>query len=219
MAEVQQTSDATFRLFDWNRADSDGHPRPLHRTEALACIDWSRGPVQPQVPQSIPNLPDGVSAHLLVDCPHFRLSRFQVDRAWQPPASGGLSAWIVLDGQIEVSTDTDSSPQAIERGGAVLIPSTVPNYCLCPMGRAALLHVTMGTPAVGASRIAARRSNGLLGHGSGITGGGRQAIGTATRRPARPCVADRKGEGTRHRPHEKSAESPSGERRRGRAWP
>ena len=47
MAEVQQTSDATFRLFDWNRKDAQGKSRPLHIREALACIDWSRGPVEP----------------------------------------------------------------------------------------------------------------------------------------------------------------------------
>src|SRR5205823_1669577 len=47
MAEVQQTSDATFRLFDWNRRDSAGVARKLHIEEALACIDWNGGPVEP----------------------------------------------------------------------------------------------------------------------------------------------------------------------------
>src|SRR5207248_4186771 len=48
MAEVQQTSDATFRLFDWDRRDAQGKSRTLHVEEALACIDWSRGPVTPE---------------------------------------------------------------------------------------------------------------------------------------------------------------------------
>ena len=47
MAEVQQTSDATFRLFDWNRRDAKGQSRQLHIEESLACIDWNSGPVQP----------------------------------------------------------------------------------------------------------------------------------------------------------------------------
>src|SRR5262245_26441987 len=46
-AEIQQTSDATFRLFDWNRRDAQGQPRKLHIQESLACIDWTRGPVTP----------------------------------------------------------------------------------------------------------------------------------------------------------------------------
>ncbi len=47
MAEIQQTSDVTFRLFDWNRRDSEGNARTLHVEQALACIDWDRGPVDP----------------------------------------------------------------------------------------------------------------------------------------------------------------------------
>jgi mannose-6-phosphate isomerase len=47
LAEVQQTSDATFRLFDWDRRDSEGKSRKLHVEEALASIDWQRGPVRP----------------------------------------------------------------------------------------------------------------------------------------------------------------------------
>jgi mannose-6-phosphate isomerase len=47
LAEVQQTSDATFRLFDWNRRDARGKSRKLHIEEGLASIHWGQGPVQP----------------------------------------------------------------------------------------------------------------------------------------------------------------------------
>src|SRR5207302_4044201 len=47
LAEIQQTSDATFRLFDWNRRDAHGKSRPLHIEESLASIHWDQGPVQP----------------------------------------------------------------------------------------------------------------------------------------------------------------------------
>jgi mannose-6-phosphate isomerase len=40
LAEVQQTSDLTYRVFDWNRMGLDGRPRQLHVSEALATIDW-----------------------------------------------------------------------------------------------------------------------------------------------------------------------------------
>lgn len=40
IVEVQQNSDTTFRVFDWNRCDKDGKPRELHIEEALSCIDF-----------------------------------------------------------------------------------------------------------------------------------------------------------------------------------
>ena len=43
LAEVQQSSDLTFRLFDWNRLGADGSSRELHVEQSLACIDFSRG--------------------------------------------------------------------------------------------------------------------------------------------------------------------------------
>ncbi len=46
LAEIQQTSDATFRLFDWNRRDTQGNSRKLHIEESLASIDWELGPVR-----------------------------------------------------------------------------------------------------------------------------------------------------------------------------
>ena len=47
IAEVQQSSDVTFRLFDWHRLGQDGKPRALHVQEALHCIHWCRDPLAP----------------------------------------------------------------------------------------------------------------------------------------------------------------------------
>ena len=146
MAEVQQSSDATFRLFDWNRLCPDGRPRQLHRTEAMECIDWHQGPIRPQVPRRIQNLPAGISAELLIDCPDFRLSRFRIEREWHPRPTGELSAWIVLDGQVEISSESDPSIQIADRGSAILIPSEPHDHRLRPAGLTSLLHLTMGTP-------------------------------------------------------------------------
>jgi mannose-6-phosphate isomerase len=49
VAEIQQSSDLTFRLSDWGRMGSDGRPRALHVAESLACIDFARGPLAPVV--------------------------------------------------------------------------------------------------------------------------------------------------------------------------
>lgn len=53
LAEIQQSSDTTYRVFDWNRVDSDGKPRQLHVEQALASIDFSlRGRISTQSPAS-----------------------------------------------------------------------------------------------------------------------------------------------------------------------
>lgn len=47
VAEIQQSSDTTFRLYDWNRVDASGRSRELHVEESLAVTDFDRGPVAP----------------------------------------------------------------------------------------------------------------------------------------------------------------------------
>lgn len=65
--EVQQTSDITYRLYDWNRVDASGKGRELHLDRGLAAADFAAGPRDPATP-------DGES---LVDCPQFKLTRHE----------------------------------------------------------------------------------------------------------------------------------------------
>ncbi len=78
LAEVQQSSDTTFRLFDWNRLGTDGKPRPLHVEQSLACINWKCGPVhkiQPVVETAGDHLIEN-----LVNCRYFRIRRHTIGR-------------------------------------------------------------------------------------------------------------------------------------------
>jgi mannose-6-phosphate isomerase len=92
MAEVQQTSDATFRLYDWDRRDARGESRPLHVEESISCIDWGRGPVKPtRADGSLWRQP-------LVSCPFFELTHEVRVEPFGCPEGGGLQALLVLDG-------------------------------------------------------------------------------------------------------------------------
>src|SRR5262249_15551930 len=72
--EVQQTSDITYRLYDWDRIDAKTkQPRQLHVEEALACADFHRGPCHPVGPAVA--VSDGVRREGLVTCPYFTLER------------------------------------------------------------------------------------------------------------------------------------------------
>jgi mannose-6-phosphate isomerase len=77
IAEIQQASNTTFRLFDWNRVDASGEPRALHVRESLEVIDFDRGPRKFQVPLET----DQPGRVRLVDCDKFRFDRLsQIDK-------------------------------------------------------------------------------------------------------------------------------------------
>jgi len=120
IAEVQQTSDATFRLFDWNRLGQDGKPRTLHIEQALASIDWKRGPVEPVNGAPIPDCPCG---ERLVRCAYFTMDRYRLDRPLVNPYGGRMSIWIVLDGAAEL-TASESYRRSFRAGETVLIPAS-----------------------------------------------------------------------------------------------
>jgi mannose-6-phosphate isomerase len=83
-AEIQETSDVTFRLYDW------GRPRPLHIEEALASIDWTKGPRDPL---------RAWEADTLVRCPHFDVDPLCCDTSVPIGGAGRLQALIVAAGQ------------------------------------------------------------------------------------------------------------------------
>jgi mannose-6-phosphate isomerase len=142
MAEVQQTSDVTFRLFDWNRPGPDGKPRALHRQEALLAIDWSAGPVGPTTPRPIAPLPRGVRGERLVACPHFSIDRFELTAGLLPmpipvestgtldlPYPQQLSLWMLLEGAAMLVGKTSGYRRTVRQGETVLVPATAGDLC------------------------------------------------------------------------------------------
>ncbi len=53
LAEIQQSSDLTFRLYDWGRLGADGKPREIHIDAAVKCTNFEMGPVDPVAPQEL----------------------------------------------------------------------------------------------------------------------------------------------------------------------
>jgi mannose-6-phosphate isomerase len=111
LAEVQQNSDVTLRLFDWNRVDAQGRSRQLHIDEGLEAIDWKRGPV---VPVNVAVSRESDAALSLVRCPFFELNFVRHHR---PAVMGGqntLQALIVLEGQARLTVSP--SPPGTQGG-------------------------------------------------------------------------------------------------------
>ncbi|MBX3432949.1 MAG: class I mannose-6-phosphate isomerase [Pirellulales bacterium] len=137
IAEIQQASDTTFRLFDWNRVDADGRPRPLHIEQSLAVTDYQRGPVVPQTPQAL-DLP---GSELLVACNKFELQRRRIA---EPTTLGGdRRMWIavVVEGALEVEGDPAREPLTL--GRSLLLPAAAGACRLTPLGSATVLAISL----------------------------------------------------------------------------
>lgn len=136
LAEIQQPSDLTFRLYDWGRLGSDGNPRPLHIAEALECIDFRQGPGRPVVPQRIADAPTPVEE--LVRCDHFVIRRH---RSAEPFSTGGderFRVLMMLSGKAEVRCAEESRPMTL--GTTLLIPAAAGNVELIPDGESVVLE-------------------------------------------------------------------------------
>jgi mannose-6-phosphate isomerase len=141
LAEVQQNSDVTFRLFDWNRVDSQGKARQLHVEEGLEAIDWNRGPV---LPLNVD--PAGTSDTMLalVQCRYFVLNFVRYHRPATLTGPNKLQVLVVLDGQAQMGNDT------LNRGDVWLLPACLPEVPLEP--EPFLTALVCGLPSSLASR-------------------------------------------------------------------
>ena len=122
VAEVQQASDATFRLYDWDRLGLDGKPRALQLDLALEAIDWNQGPVSPVRPVRIGPDVEGVVGEHLVNSVGFQLERYTVKQRWKSPFAGELTVWMVLDGVSELQNPLTGYRRSFVTGSTVVVP-------------------------------------------------------------------------------------------------
>lgn len=143
IAEIQQASDTTYRLFDWNRVDAEGKPRQLHITESLEVADYERGPVAPQVPIKTAS----PQRERLVECDKFILDRLTISEpaALSEPQTAVVGGderfhWLVpLEGAITVTADAVDEPLAL--GKTCLIPAAAGAVEIVPQGTAVVLDI------------------------------------------------------------------------------
>ncbi|MCA9117326.1 MAG: class I mannose-6-phosphate isomerase [Planctomycetaceae bacterium] len=119
LAEVQQSSDLTFRLDDWGRLGADGQPRPLHIGQSLECIDFARGPVNPVVPE--PAAAGAPPVETLVECQYFTIRRHVFTQPAQLPAAASCRILLAIEGQGTLKFGTETDP--LERAAVRLIPA------------------------------------------------------------------------------------------------
>jgi mannose-6-phosphate isomerase len=118
LLEIQQPSDLTYRVFDWDRVGADGKPRPLHVDKALSVID------QDARPEPSPSHPmAGIDGDLLLHTPRFRLERWRVDGLLEVPVTE-LICLVCVDGEGSISSPP-AAPYRLTKGASCVIPRGV----------------------------------------------------------------------------------------------
>jgi mannose-6-phosphate isomerase len=117
IAEIQQSSNTTYRLFDWNRLGADGKPRELHIERAMDAINFSAPPVEPQMPRPT----DRDFVERLVACDKFVMDRWRLDGTAVCGGDDRFHFLAVLEGSLSVEGDPATEP--LRPGGTVLLPA------------------------------------------------------------------------------------------------
>ena len=120
LAEIQQTSDLTYRIYDYGRLGLDGKPRQLHTQEAKDAIDYR---VYPEYRTKYRMQRD--AAVELVRCPYFTTELFELTREMTIPGRAGDDKGFLIvigvSGQVRLRTAQDET--VLSPGEAVLVPA------------------------------------------------------------------------------------------------
>ena len=123
--EVQQTSDITYRLFDWNRIDAKtGLPRQLHLEEALACSNFDSGPCERTAPP--------------LRCEHFELHRHETTEPFAVGRPDECRVAVCVKGRGMVGGEP------VQSGDVLLLPAALGEVHAIPEGAWTLLEIGLG---------------------------------------------------------------------------
>lgn len=135
VAEIQQSSDTTYRVYDYGRPGLDGRPRALHVEQALRVIRYGPAPrpARPAWPDPHHWLPIGRS-------PYFAVDHGECQGEWpQATTPDTCQVIVVLEGAGAIAWDGGEEP--IPAGSALLVPAALGSYHLA--GRFRALRITL----------------------------------------------------------------------------
>ncbi|MBI1318850.1 MAG: hypothetical protein GC168_07855 [Candidatus Hydrogenedens sp.] len=136
IAEIQQNSDLTYRMYDWGRTDAQGRPRELHIEKALTVSNWEAGSPKPD--QALGYNRPGCRRSVLGACPWFAAEAWSLKQqySWQP--NGAWRLLLGLEGNLEIEVDGDR--EALPAFGVLLIPASAGEVTLRGEGKVAAFY-------------------------------------------------------------------------------
>jgi mannose-6-phosphate isomerase len=138
--EIQENSDTTYRVFDWNRVGLDGKPRDLHLEQAMAAIHFED--YEPDLVRSPWIEGDNGQFHRdLVDDPLFRIRQFRLQPGPKPVhvAGGKMTIWAVISGALRLSGGGEVLELAAGQFG--LVPASLDASPIQAIGPTQVLQV------------------------------------------------------------------------------
>lgn len=139
LAEIQQTSDTTYRIYDWDRVDDQGNPRELHVEEALEAIDFKAHDDYKTIYPDIKN-----ASTPLVQTPYFTTNLIKLEEALAKDYTeiDSFVIYICVEGSVMLVHDGEEEKQVkLNTGEAALIPAVIDRIDLIPEGNCRILEV------------------------------------------------------------------------------
>ena len=134
VAEIQQTSDVTYRIYDWDRVDANGNGRELHTELALDAINYNA------TDSKITYKEEANQSTLVVDCPYFITNIIALqDRFIWKRTKQAFTVFMCTNGQFEMVMNGEILRYRM--GDTILIPACIENLTI--KGKATLLEISI----------------------------------------------------------------------------
>ncbi len=141
--EVQENSDVTFRLYDWDHVDNKtGKPRDLQVDKALACIDFNQGPIRPVEPSGKENAEAARETYF--DNEYFYVDRIVATSSFSSGIVDAPRVLVCVEGGGHV--EHDGTNFGLERGAVMLIPASIGTYRFSPSSLTTILEIAIPNP-------------------------------------------------------------------------
>lgn len=138
LAEIQQTSDVTYRVFDFNRKDKNGNLRELHTEQALDAIDYTK-----KDDFKVDYNTHDNTVNTMVDCPYFKTNFIELTQNLQQDISSRDSFTIYMCVGGSATIKNEFGEASIAKGETILVPALSKSLTLESNGGAKLLEVTI----------------------------------------------------------------------------
>ncbi len=131
IAEIQENSNLTYRLYDYGRLDKNGQPRSLHIEKALDVINFKSN-TEPRQPMRVLRYQRGCASELLCRCKYFQVERLLINTATRReiascrPLEQSFQVLLCIEGDGMLFPES-SEPLAVNKGDCIFVPAKCVN--------------------------------------------------------------------------------------------